>query len=280
MATATPTRPVIRPDVGPLAYWHLLSLDAPTVAALWTWFVAASCGIVLPVSSTVAMAVAVWILYAADRILDARGSLELLEMRHHFHHRFRRIFLTCIVVATALLAMLIVHLDPAALRLYGVLGFLLAGYFAFIHTTIHTHRSRAPKEIAVGIFFAAAVFIPTVARRPALRLALLPDAILFAAICSLNCLMIYDWEHPTSDRAHASTRLALRYLPQLAITTLSASLTLTIFTSHHAIPTACAVSSLLLLILHRGRNRLPLITLRAAADLALTTPLLLLPFLF
>ena len=54
----------------PLVLWHLLSLDAPTVAALWTWFIAEACHVHIPLLSTLAMAVAVWTLYAADRLLD------------------------------------------------------------------------------------------------------------------------------------------------------------------------------------------------------------------
>src|SRR5215469_2732137 len=67
--TATPSRPHSKttapsrhPDTphNPLARWHLLSLDAPTVAAVWVWFVAASNQIHLPLVSALAMALAVW----------------------------------------------------------------------------------------------------------------------------------------------------------------------------------------------------------------------------
>ena len=66
---------------GPLVLWHLLSLDAPTVAALWTWFIARANHIRLPLASPVAMALAVWMLYAADRLLDAR-LLDTSPRRH------------------------------------------------------------------------------------------------------------------------------------------------------------------------------------------------------
>ena len=64
--------------VTPLTLWHLLSLDAPTVAVLWTWFIARTNHVHLPLASLAAMALAVWILYAADRFLDAR----LLDATH------------------------------------------------------------------------------------------------------------------------------------------------------------------------------------------------------
>ena len=52
--------------------WHLLSLDAPTVAAVWVVFVGRSVGVRLPWVEPAAMFVAVWMIYAADRLLDAR----------------------------------------------------------------------------------------------------------------------------------------------------------------------------------------------------------------
>jgi hypothetical protein len=276
----------------PLALWHLLSLDAPTVAALWTWFIARASHVRLPAASPIAMAVAVWILYAADRILDAR-SLDVvsatppsdLEARHYFHHRHRRIFLAGIVLAIITLATLIPSLDPAASRLYLIEGALLAAWFLILHATPSAHRlaaHRMPKEIAVGLFFSAAVFIPTVARAPGLRPALLPAAILFAVLCSLNCLFIYAWEHaaPGPRRTHATTHLALAHLPALAgAAAIAAVLTLLHHSTPAPIPIACALAAASLLTLHRNRARFSPTHLRAAADLALLTPILLIPFL-
>jgi hypothetical protein len=304
VATATSTPLHKRSSIirirSPLAIWHLLSLDAPTIAALWTWFIARANHIHLPTSSILAMAVAVWMLYAADRLMDARlmdarlfdaANEEDLEARHYFHHQHRSAFLAGILVASVALAVLLPRLEPAALHLYLVLGGLLAGYFILIHATPRAAASkkaahRLPKEIAVGIFFASAIYIPTVARRPDLRLPLLPAALLFAALCSLNCLFIYAWEHPRpnpSHPAHATTRLALRHLAFLAVSIPVVAAALVFLTKNHQapwpIPVACALSSTLLLLLHHRRRSIAPITLRAAADLALITPLLLLPFL-
>jgi hypothetical protein len=295
-ATAASAEPTLKPigrHAGPLALWHLLSLDAPTIAALWTGFIAAANHIRLPIASKLAMALAVWMLYAADRLMDARlmdarllnldpTHYESLEARHYFHHRHRAAFLTGILLASIALALLLPHLETEALRLYLILGALVSGYFVLIHATQSAHR--LPKEIAVGLCFAAATFIPTVARRPDLRLPLLPSALLFATLCSLNCLFIYAWEHATSRTnpcTHAITRLALRNLPFLAIllTLASAALSLLDNRAPWSIPCAIAVSAAVLLLLHNPRLAIEPITLRASVDLALATPLLLLLFL-
>lgn len=292
MATATPSKPLhqaIGAHKDPLSVWHLLSLDAPTVAALWTWFIASANHVHLPLSSTLSMALAVWMLYAADRLMDVRlldidpTRHEELEARHYFHLRYRTAFLPGILLASLALAALLPQLDAAAIRLYLILGGLVAGYFIVIHATSGA-AARLPKEIAVGLCFAAATFIPTVARRPDLRLALLPAALLFAILCSLNCLFIYAWEH--EDRranrpTHAITRVALRNLVSLTTLLACLSIGLALFDRRipWLIPSASALSAVILLVLHGRRHAIGRTTLRGAADLALTTPILLFPFL-
>ncbi len=275
---------------GALHLWHLLSLDAPTVATLWTWFVARSSGVRLPYTALVAMFLAVWMLYAADRLLDARQLFadplhtDDLEARHIFHHRHATAFLTAIAIAAVLLASLLHDLLPKALELYALLGSLLFAWFLLIHaraTPSAAHR-RLPKELAVGLFFPAAVFIPTVARRPDLRLGLLPQAVLFAAVCSLNCLAIYAWEHSDTTTAHWTTRYAVQHLKLIALGSAMAGIILAAVTRQTTLwplAVAASLSALALLTLDRNHQRVSPLTLRAAADLALLTPVLLLWFL-
>jgi hypothetical protein len=298
VATAIPDTPsfkAIEHHINLLALWHLLSLDAPTVAVLWTWFIASASHVRLPLTSIVTMALAVWILYAADRLMDARllnvdpAHHEGLEARHYFHHRYRPAFLAGILCASFVLAALLPHLEPDAIHLYLILGGLVFGYFILIHASRspaarHKVAPRLPKEIAVGICFAAATFIPTVARRPDLRISLLPSAVFFAMLCSLNCLYIYAWEHePPRPHypVHPITSLALRNLPQLTTFLALSAAALTLL-DHHSpwlIPCAIGYSVAVLLLLHNCRLVIAPVTLRAAADLALTTPLLLVLFL-
>lgn len=279
-ATAAP-RPPRRSN--PVVLWHLLSLDAPTVAALWTWFLAASNHVHLPAVSVLAMAVAVWMLYVTDRLLDTRAFGRNpdsfhngLEERHFFHRANGRRFGIGIVFAVAALAWLISLLPRASIRLYGILGVMLFGYFVLIHVPVRAYR--LPKELAVGIFFSAATFIPTISRQPALRLVLLPVAILFAVLCSLNCLFIYAWEHSEGPSiAHPATRFALRFVVPLAATAVVSGLVLA-FAPYlpWQVPAACSASAGLLLLLNGNRGRFAPSMLRAAADLCLLTPLLLL----
>jgi len=257
------------------------------VAALWTWFIARASQVRLPSAATAAMAVAVWMLYAADRLLDAQSSQQdTLEARHIFHHRHRSAFLASIFGASITLALMLPRLDTQSIHLYLILGGLVFVYFILIHAARSAHRM--PKEIAVGICFAAATFIPTVARRPDLRLSLVAPALLFAALCSLNCLFIYAWEHPalhpaldSSHPPHAVTRHALRHLRPMTAFLVLAGAALAVLDPHAPwpIPLASAISGALLLVLDRCRNSIQPTMLRAAADFVLLTPLALIPFI-
>ena len=181
----------------PLALWHLLSLDAPTVAALWTCFVARATQTPIPAALPAAMFLAVWLLYAGDRLLDTRHlhsperhQLPEFEARHLFHFLHRRLFLAIMPVAGLGIATLLPNLLPKTLHLYLLEGALLLGWFLIVHTA----RSRLPKEVVVGLYFAAATFTPTLVRRPPVPVALLGDAALFAGLCTLNCLFIHAWQ--------------------------------------------------------------------------------------
>jgi hypothetical protein len=260
---------------------------------LWTWFIAKSNGLNLPATSILAMGVAVWLLYAADRLLDARSAMDTeLELRHRFHRNHRSAFHTGILLASMLLIFLVCDLNPASLRLYLILSAPLIGYFILIHLQRKSSTARPmprlPKEIAVGIFFSAATFIPAVARNPVLRRPLLPAAALFGLVCCLNCLFIYAWEHPLSatlpyPEAHPATRLALRFLPSLAVLGIASGLGFGLYSgltpTSQAAPwqlgLAISLAAALLLQLHARRHLLDPTSLRAAGDLCLLTPLLL-----
>jgi hypothetical protein len=273
-----------------LVMWHLLSLDAPTVATVWTVFIAHCAGVALPGTGPAAMFVAVWMLYAADRLLDARPQVDGsappdLEERHRFHHRHRTAFLGAMVVTSGVLAALLQRLDARAMHLYALLAALLAAWLLLIHARplpTDTVR-RLPKELAVGVFFPAAIFIPTVARAPQLRPGLLPAAALLAGVCTLNCLFLYAWEHPVPrSRAHWTTRWATGQLRLLTVGVVAAAILVAGTSAHGLLPRmdlapalACGASAGLLLALHTLRDRWPALTVRAWADMVLLTPLLL-----
>ena len=273
--------------------WHLLSLDAPTVAVVWTLFAAWCAGVQLPPADPLAMFLAVWMLYASDRLLDAQPPMGLaepseLEERHRFHHRHRQRFLLVLVLSCLPLALLLHRLAAPVLHLYAILACLLVAWLLLVHLRGAKDgvKRKLPKELAVGLFFPAAVWIPTVARAPSMHLVLLPGAMLFGGVCACNCLFLYAWEHPRDlGRAHVTTRLAVANLRALSSALLAVCLLLAahVLTAKSGawpmahplgMPIACALSIALLLLLHGYRSRSSTLALRSLADLALLTPLI------
>ena len=73
-----------------LRLWHLTSLDAPTVAVVWTLAFARATGVQLPTWVPLLIALGTWTVYVGDRLLDARSGLRScsfnrLRERHFFH---------------------------------------------------------------------------------------------------------------------------------------------------------------------------------------------------
>ncbi len=253
----------------PLEAWHLLSLDAPTVAVVWTWFIARCFGVLLPWNVLAAMGLVVWIIYVLDRLLDARRSREPLQPRHFFHHRHRRGFTRGACCALALTLPLIATLSRPALRLDVGLGASLLLWCGVIHRWFRSRAASLPKEFVVGLFFACATMIPTLARLAAPPPALILAAILLGALCTINCLYISAWESGNSATP-ANFAIALAAASVLAAV---------VEPRHWQVFGATGLAAALLTLLSHLRQRLGATSLRAAADLVLLTPLLLVPFL-
>ena len=238
------------------------------MAAVWTWFVARASGVRLPWESFGAMFCAVWVLYAADRLLDARGTVGL-EARHLFHREHAREFRWGIAAGCMALALLLPRMSGVAVRMDVALGALLVAWFV----VIHSGEKPLPKEFVVGIFFAAAVFVPTAARRPELRAELVLPATLFWAVCCLNCLFIFAWEHEQTARmvGHRCTVVASRWVVWLGVGLAAGCLA----DGGSLVARAAGLSAGLLVVVHLARKRIERTTLRALADLVLLTPFLL-----
>ena len=272
-----------------LILWHLLSLDAPTVAVVWTLFAARALHAQIPRTLAPAMFLAVWLLYTGDRLLDTLRPKHALQPRHLYPRTHLLPFAFAMLIAFSALAILTPTLPTGLLGHYLLLAAILFVWFALIHLT----SLRLPKEFVTGLFFAAAVFLP-------FHTSLL-HPILFAALCILNCLYIYRWEHPrvphlhhhfmvirvgfgrrptapgqvdAVTNPHPTTRIAIHHLHSLTLAL--AFLSLAAVTP---VTIAITLSALALVTLDHYRHTLQPTHLRAAADLALLTPALVLPFL-
>jgi hypothetical protein len=259
------------------ALWHLLSLDAPTVAVLWFLLAARCAHLHLHAADAAALGLGTWMFYAIDRMLDARlGAMHQQEERHRFHGSNQSTFLVALVCAVPVLLTLLAHMEPQLLHAYLELGVMLTGYFAAVHTRVLARQ--IPKELAVGVLFAAAIFMPEMLAG-AVRTSLL-TAVCFGGLCWLNCTAIYKREHGEREHAdmrdaHRSTRFAVRHAT-LLLTAIAVAGVILSFSGGmaHALAYSVALSTLAMAALQRAQQRMGRLSYRIAADAALLTPVL------
>jgi hypothetical protein len=258
-------------------WWHLLSLDAPTVAALWAWFFARAMRLHMPILPALLLALGTWLLYVADRILDGLRQGEFLRERHYFHARHRTTFLAAASFLFLLLAWnVFTRMRPEALR-----DDLYIGAFALVYLfAVHRRAAppRLPKELAVAILFAAATAVPAWSRITAGKQQLAPAIIFFALLCWINCVGIEKWE---GGDPHPSTRWASLHLRLIVTVIAFFSSVAALLAPSRGLTTvylAALLSSGLLFALDTRSTRWIPLHLRIAADAALLTPLALIPF--
>jgi hypothetical protein len=276
----------------PLIAWHLLSLDAPTVAALWAWSFARAMHLSLPWHAPLLLALGTWLVYVADRLLDGLRPLpaDRLRPRHRFHVRHAPGFVVAaIAIGSFLLWLIRFRMSAPARREDTVLFFAALLYLAIVHKAPENKQKWLPKELAVGIVFAAACAVPAWSRLPSGRASMLPAIVLFALLCWLNCVAIERWENPGSTQndalaaTHPTTRWTASHFQPAALILATLAGSLAVLNATHPGPMALSLATLisasLLAIVDRLHARFPTIALRVMADLSLLTPLLCLPIL-
>lgn len=264
-------------------YWHLLSLDAPTIAILWAWSFARAANVHASLIAIGVLGIGTWLVYVTDRLLDGRfAPHRALHARHFFHARHWRAFLAAAVLAALVLLYCIGNM-PAPARIEDTLLFALSVlYFAVVHLPFGRIHVSFPREPAVGILFAAACAVPAWSRPDSPRSALAMPVILFAALCTLNCLAIEIWERRLAQVRNLGIRA-------FALTIAAGSVALMFALRNHGefrLAASAFVSAILILALDRFYRRSELRTadpekasqfllaLRVAVDVALLTPLL------
>lgn len=281
-------------------WWHLFSLDAPTVAVVWSWFFAMAFGIGLPWTALITLALGTWCIYVADRLLDGWRAVDItgLRDRHWFYLRHRKPFLLAWAMAAIPLAYLIFFRVQDAVRVDDIILCLIGtAYFLLIHN--RPAKYRFSKEFFVGFLFSTATAVPTWTRLQGRCSLLLSAILIFGAACWLNCVAIQTWEDAEAMRnimshrffqshssecenQQAATRSQVltdflgRHLTVFAMAVGALAFSLTCIPVTRTVwPLFAAVvfSSLLFLTLIRYSERFSALSLRIMADAALLTPL-------
>ncbi len=290
-----------------LALWHLASLDAPTVAVVWSLAFAWPGHVHLARWVPLVLALTTWCAYVSDRLLDARTGLQSsmqreLRERHYFHWRHRRLFVLLAVAAACIAGVVAMTFLPFSIRERGsVLAAAALAYFSGIHAAPRlprwprSLRRLVSKEFLVALLFTAGCILPAWSRLYATgtlefsRWWFWIPAVYFAALAWLNCKCIARWESDDEARRAGFDQARWRvFAPCMGQSTNLFAAFLLAFAglllafaaaaSHPpsaALLVAGAVSALLLALLDHMRTRMTPLALRAAADLVLLTPILL-----
>jgi len=258
-----------------LQLWHLTSLDAATVAVVWTLAFARAARVSLPLWVPVIFVFGTWTMYVGDRVLDARSAKTPLRARHLFHWKHRHIFIPAAICASlaviALIWFAVVHhqMPVAAPERNSILVAAALVYLGSVHTPRRGFmlKLRLPKELLVGVLFTLACAAPTWERVVGHRAELVAPVGAFILLAWLNCHAIERWESPVSPRVSVSAFSTI-----LAVSSLFAAAA---FRSPRValLFVAAALSAGLLAWLDRNPHRFSPTTLRALADLVLLTPL-------
>jgi hypothetical protein len=197
----------------PVSIWlNLLCLDAPLVAVAWLWLFARTFQIPFQVGNAIALFLTAWLIYLADRVADSSTLKPDLprSLRQNFCLQHRELWIVTIALVAGFDAYVIWRTTALQTFLVGaVVGFIAVVYLVVNHPLGLVWRSLPAKELAVGILFAAGTIVALLPRIP--RTGNFAIAVLvFATLCSLNCVSIAGWEREL-DRAQRKVSLATRH---------------------------------------------------------------------
>ncbi len=195
--------------------WYLwlnvLNLDAPLITVVWQELFARTAGCAVTVSERVVLFLAVWIIYAGDRVLDGyRLSVgPTTAARHRFGRRHAGALSIGIGVAAVGGAGLALTRLPGGVLVGGLaLGGLVVGYFVWNQLAGARFGRGWLKEVVVSVVFAGgAALVPLV---NAFSWVVAVEVVGFAVVCFANCLLIARLERDR-DLARGESSIAVRF---------------------------------------------------------------------
>ncbi len=144
-----------------LTYLRLLSLDVVLGASVSTLFVAKCLDVSLTSPMVAALAIAVWVIYTTDHLLDgSQSGATPLTSRHRFHQKHRKEILMVLGLMMIVGVVLVFQLPIPVI----VNGLVLTGCVVayFIGLKIIGTRPSAYKEPLVALGYAVGVFLAPV----------------------------------------------------------------------------------------------------------------------
>ncbi|MCW1883362.1 hypothetical protein OKA04_01385 [Luteolibacter flavescens] len=273
----------------PLWLWpNLLSLDAPIVAVVWLAMFARMWLGLLEWPHYLALGLAVWVIYMADRLLDVKllhADDPRLGPRHAFVKRHQGVLGWLTVVAALGCVYMAFFVLPALLIGFpSDLGYLLpAIIFTFVFFSMNLASAGNPeiphlRNLVAGVTFSfgtAMLAHMHIGSEGVFHLIQSREMLCFALLCAVNISAIHFWEQSRQSRDEdyqAAHELALT----LPLAVLGAACILSAGldeeTTKRPFFYAVLIATALLFVLNRVRDRFSMDALRVLADVALIVP--------
>jgi hypothetical protein len=196
----------------PLLWLNLVCLDAPLVAICWQWIFAHSFDLSVPVGHRAALFLTAWVIYLADRFGDSvsLATGQPKSLRQQFCLRHKTLWLVSIICVAAVDLIVVLRAVDYKTAVPGaILGVFTIAYVAINHAYSEIWETIPVKEFAIGSLFAAGTLLAVTPHIFAEGSTMIFAAILFASLCSLNCVSIAIWERDL-DRIQGKHSIATR----------------------------------------------------------------------
>jgi hypothetical protein len=262
----------------PLTWPNVVCLDAPLVAVSWQWLFARSFDAPVSAAGMAALFLTAWLIYLGDRSGDC-ASVDVRRAsssRQRFCLKYRRAWLVLLVAVGVADAAVVATQLGSGVRIIGAAVALLAiAYLLTNQLRPEAWRVLPAKETAIGLLFAAGTVVPIALHLPSA--AVLPW-LLFAALCTMNCISIAVWER-WLDHAQQRVSIATAFprvsgfvLPALLLLAVTAVAAARMAAAAQAMFVCLSLSAALLALTHVFRRRIQPDVRTALADLVLLTP--------
>lgn len=152
---------------------------------------------VLPVhgATPVVLALAVFIIYTVDRLLDVRRPDRPFTPRHRFHHRHAPLLWRVVAGVVALALLLTFFLPGSVIRFGLMLGGICAAYVGAVFRLPARHPALLLKEPLVALLFSAGIWGSVWVQRPTVSGIEIAEALLFVGVAFQNLILFDVMEH-------------------------------------------------------------------------------------
>lgn len=142
-------------------------------------------------ATPIVLALAVFIIYTVDRLLDVQKPGHPPTARHAFHRRYAPL-LWRVVAGAAVLGLILVFFLPGKVVRFGiVLGGICAAYVVAVFRLPARHPALLLKEPLVAVLYSVAIWGSVWVQRPSVKGAEVVQFLLFTAIAFQN-LILFD----------------------------------------------------------------------------------------